>query len=99
MAAEAATYALPARRPAVLCGLIGSGIAASGSPAIHEREGDEQGLKLIYKIIDLDALGLGTDALPDLLAAAERMGFCGLNVTHPCKQAVIPHLQIGRAHV
>jgi shikimate dehydrogenase len=35
---------------------------------------------------------LGVEALPDLLLAAERMGFAGLNITHPCKQAVIPLL-------
>jgi shikimate dehydrogenase len=37
-------------------------------------------------------LGLGTDALPDLLTAAERMGFNGVNITHPCKQLVLPLL-------
>jgi shikimate dehydrogenase len=30
--------------------------------------------------------------LPALLDAAELVGFAGLNVTHPCKQSVIPHL-------
>ena len=79
-------------RQAVLCGLIGHGIQASLTPAMHEREGDEQGLRSQYKLIDLHALGLGVEALPDLLQAAERMGFTGLNITHPCKQAVIPLL-------
>src|SRR5690606_12110535 len=46
----------------------------------------------IYQRIDLDTLGLSADDLPDLLQAAERFGFAGLNITHPCKQAVIPHL-------
>jgi shikimate dehydrogenase len=59
---------------------------------MHEREGAEQGLRYIYKLIDLHALNLGVEALPDLLLAAERMGFAGLNITHPCKQAVIPLL-------
>ncbi|APT58929.1 shikimate dehydrogenase [Roseomonas gilardii] len=77
---------------AVLCGLIGHGIQASLTPAMHEREGDEQGLRSQYKLIDLHALGLGVEALPELLQAAERMGFTGLNITHPCKQAVIPLL-------
>jgi shikimate dehydrogenase len=49
-------------------------------------------LRLVYRIIDLTKLGLGVEALPDLLTAAQRMGFDGLNITHPCKQAVIPHL-------
>ena len=31
--------------PAVLVGLIGSGIGASRTPAMHEREGAEQGLR------------------------------------------------------
>jgi shikimate dehydrogenase len=79
-------------RDSVLLGLIGSGIAASLTPALHEREGDAQGLRVLYKIIDLNRLGLDLTALPDLLLAAERMGFNGLNITHPAKQAVIPLL-------
>ena len=75
-----------------LCGLIGAGIQASRTPAMHEREADEQGLRCVYKLIDLDALGLGVEALPELLTAAKRMGFAGLNVTYPCKQAIIPLL-------
>ena len=78
--------------PAVLVGLIGAGIQASRTPAMHEQEGARQGLRYLYKLIDLQKLRLGVDALPDLLLAAERMGFDGLNVTHPCKQAVIPLL-------
>lgn len=76
----------------VLAGLIGNGIQASRTPAMHEREGDAQGLRLIYQKIDLEKLGLGAEALPELLTAAERMGFSGLNITHPCKQAVLAHL-------
>ena len=74
-------------RPSVLAGLIGAGIQGSRTPAMHEREGDAQGLRVLYRKI-----GLGPEALPDLLQAAERLGFAGLNITHPCKQAVIPHL-------
>jgi shikimate dehydrogenase len=79
-------------RPSCLVGLIGAGIEASRTPALHEHEGDAQGLRYLYKLIDLDALGLRPDALPDLITAAERLGFAGLNVTHPCKQSVIPFL-------
>ncbi len=79
-------------RQSFLAGLIGSGIGASRTPPMHEREGDEQGLRYTYQNINLDRLGLGADALPDLLLAAERMGFAGLNITHPCKQAVVPLL-------
>jgi len=75
-----------------LVGLIGAGIQASRTPAMHEREGAEQGLLYPYKLIDIEKLALGADALPDLLTAAERMGFTGLNITYPCKQSVIPLL-------
>jgi len=78
--------------PAVLAGLIRQGIQGSLTPALHEREGGRQGLRYIYMLIDLEKLGLGVEALPELLNAAERMGFNGLNITHPCKQAVIPLL-------
>lgn len=76
----------------VLAGLIGAGIQASRTPALHEREGDAQGFRYLYRLIDLDTLGVDSAALPDLLAAAERMGYTGLNITFPCKQAVIPLL-------
>jgi shikimate dehydrogenase len=79
-------------RPGILAGLIGSGIQASRTPAMQEREGAEQGLRLIYRLIDLDILRLGPEALGELLTAAERMGFSGLNITYPCKQAVVPLL-------
>lgn len=77
---------------AVLAGLIGAGIQASRSPALHEHEGDAQGLRYLYRLIDLDALGLDLSALPTLLEAAQRMGYTGLNITYPCKQAIIPLL-------
>ena len=83
------------RQPAgrsVLAGLVGSGIAASRTPRLHEREGAEQGLHYMYRLIDLDVLGLDSNSLPDILTAAQRFGFAGLNVTHPCKQTVIPYL-------
>lgn len=80
------------RCPAFLAGLIGRGIAGSRTPAMHEREGAECGLRLIYRRIDLEVLRLGPEALPELLRAAEWMGFAGLNITYPCKQAVVPLL-------
>lgn len=78
--------------PSILAGLIGCGIQGSRTPAMHEREGDAQNLRYLYRLIDLDRLKLDSSALPDLLTAAERMGFTGLNITFPCKQAVIPLL-------
>lgn len=86
----------PARTPAsYLTGLIGSGIGPSLSPFLHEREADRHGLRMLYRIIDLDNALPGTgveDALRELLCAARSVGFDGLNITHPCKQSVIAHL-------
>ena len=76
----------------VLAGLIGAGIQASRTPTLHEHEGDAQGLRYLYRLIDLDQLKLDSNALPDLLMAAERMNFTGLNITFPCKQIIIPLL-------
>ncbi|MFE8957676.1 shikimate dehydrogenase [Streptomyces iakyrus] len=75
-----------------LVGLIGSGIGPSLSPALHEREADRQGLRLVYRPIDIDTLGVPPEAVGDLLRAARDLGFDGLNITHPCKQLVIEHL-------
>jgi shikimate dehydrogenase len=79
-------------RPSLLVGLIGAGIGASLTPALHERECAQQGLRSIYRLLDLERLGLNAGDLPELLRAAEWAGFAGLNITHPCKQAVIPLL-------
>ncbi|CRL50451.1 shikimate dehydrogenase [Pseudomonas sp. P154a] len=81
-----------AQHNTVLAGLIGAGIQASRTPALHEHEGEAQGMRYLYRLIDLDQLKLDSSALPDLLMAAERMNFTGLNITFPCKQAIIPLL-------
>ena len=80
------------RKNVILAGLIGAGIQASRTPALHEHEGDAQGLRYLYRLIDLDQLHMDSSALPDLLLAAERMNYTGLNITFPCKQAIIPLL-------
>jgi shikimate dehydrogenase len=82
----------PERPQNILVGLIGSGIQASRSPALHEVEGRAQGLSYQYRLIDLETLGLTAAALPELLTAARRFGCAGCNITHPCKQAVMPFL-------
>jgi quinate/shikimate dehydrogenase (NAD+) len=76
----------------LLCGLIGAGIQGSRAPALHQGEAAAQGLPLVYELIDLDVLGVGAEALPALLADAVRKDFRGLNITFPCKQAVMPLL-------
>lgn len=76
----------------LLVGLIGAGIQRSLSPAMHEEEARHHGLRLHYQLIDLDLNGATPEHLQPLLAAARVMGFAGLNITYPCKQAVIPLL-------
>jgi shikimate dehydrogenase len=78
--------------PPVLVGLIGKGIQRSKSPVMHETEAAAQGFRCIYELIDLDERGVDLNALPDLLVEAESRGFSGVNITYPCKQAVIPLL-------
>jgi shikimate dehydrogenase len=79
-------------RNSILAGLIGAGTQQSRTPAMHEREGAAQGLGYVYRLIDLDALKLDNNALEELLTAAQRMSFTGLNITFPAKQAIIPLL-------
>lgn len=82
----------PAPAGTLLLGLIGAGIGQSRSPAMHMAEAAAQGLACEYRRIDLDVLGVGVEALPDLLRRAEQAGYRGLNITYPAKQAVLPLL-------
>ena len=77
---------------AFLVGLIGTGIGPSLTPPLHEQEADELGVRYLYRRLDLDALELPPTAVGDVLAAARLAGYDGLNVTHPCKQLVLEHL-------
>jgi shikimate dehydrogenase len=76
----------------VRLGLIGAGIQASRSPAMHLAEAAAHGIEAEYRLIDLEVLRVGVEALPALLAEAEATGLDGVNITHPCKQAVLPLL-------
>src|SRR4051812_37806056 len=76
----------------LLLGLIGSGIQRSLAPALQEEEARQHGLRLHYQLIDLAPAGVGNEALPGLISAVRIMRFDGLNITYPCKQAVIPLL-------
>lgn len=80
------------RTESYLVGLVGDGVMPSLSPHMHEREGDLQGLRYLYRPIDLHELGLSATTVGDLLQSAHRMGFNGLNITHPCKQLVLEFL-------
>ncbi|GIF75873.1 shikimate dehydrogenase [Asanoa siamensis] len=76
----------------VLIGLVGDGIQRSHAPLLHEREADRQGIRLLYTTIDSRVRGLSRADLPGLLRWARTLGYRGLNITHPFKQAVAGHL-------
>ena len=76
------------RFPYPVC-LIGAGIQASRMPSMHEHEAAEQGLHCEYRLIDLDKLQVGAEALPEFLKDAGSKAFAGLNITYPCKQFVL----------
>jgi len=79
-------------RDGYVVALVGSGIGPSLSPQLHEREADELGLRYRYRRIDLDEWGLPAGAIGEIVEAARDAGYRGLNITHPCKQAVLEHL-------
>lgn len=76
----------------ILTGLVGRGILASRSPWLHECEADAQGLRLVYSLFDFSDRSWQDDALPQLLDAVQLIGFSGINVTFPFKQAILPLL-------
>jgi len=92
MRARAAFELLPATK--LRAALIGGGIQESRTPWMHMAEGARLGLDYSYSLIDFDALGLPASSLKAVLSEAAARGFAGLNVTHPFKQSVIPHLDV-----
>lgn len=81
----------PGTRRRVTVGLVGGGIQSSLTPAMHEREGARHGLDYRYHLFDVEETKAAGD-LAALLEKAEDLGFAGLNVTHPYKQAVLSYL-------
>jgi shikimate dehydrogenase len=79
-----------AARRSLLAALFGQGVGPSLTPELHEREAVRQGLRYVYKVVDLAADRTDPTHLRDLLAFAVELGFDGLNVTHPVKQAMVP---------
>lgn len=76
-------------RPRKLVGLIGTNIGQSLSPALHEDAFAAVGMTGHYHLMDA---AQPPRRLEDLLAAACLMGFAGVNITQPFKEAVIPLL-------
>jgi shikimate dehydrogenase len=83
---------LPGHTQHILVGLVGRGIQSSRTPAMHEREGARIGLRYGYVLIDFDELELADEHLGKIIAEVEQLGFAGLNVTHPFKQAALAHV-------
>ena len=85
MLRSAAEHPLSSRR--ILTGLLGAPIAHSASPAMHERTAEALGLRCHYQLIEVaDA---SREELKFLLEGVRRLGFAGINVTFPYKEAVL----------
>jgi shikimate dehydrogenase len=78
---------LPGADRRFLTGLIGAPIAHSASPAMHERAAEALGAHCHYQLIEV--AGAGREELRLLLDGARRLGFAGVNVTFPYKEAVV----------
>lgn len=76
----------------ILLGLIGDDISLSRTPAMHEVEGLAHGAATVYRRLDTATAGLADKPLAEIVHAARDLGFNGLNITHPHKQAVLPLL-------
>ncbi|MEA2940670.1 MAG: shikimate dehydrogenase [Bradyrhizobium sp.] len=74
-------------RTRFLTGLIGAPIAHSAAPAMHEQAAHDLGLRCHYQLIEV--AGAGKEELRALLEGVRRLGFAGVNVTFPYKEAVI----------
>jgi len=77
--------ALKARK--FLTGLIGAPIAHSASPAMHEHAAAALGVRCHYQLIEV--AGADRQGLATLLEGVRRLGFAGVNVTYPYKEAVV----------
>ncbi|GAB3454789.1 shikimate dehydrogenase [Kineococcus endophyticus] len=75
-----------------LVGLVGTGVGPSLTPPLHMAEAAELGLGYVYRTIDLAERGIAPERIGEVLGWARDLGFDALNVTHPCKQLVLPHL-------
>lgn len=73
-----------------LTGLIGAPIAQSAAPAMHEQAADALGVRCHYQLIEV--AGADTAGLSALFDGVRRLGFAGVNVTFPYKEAVVPLL-------
>lgn len=73
-----------------LLGLIGSPIMSSAAPFMHEAAAEALGLRAHYRLIDV--AGADERGLRAMLDGVRLLGFSGVNVTFPYKEAVVPLL-------
>ncbi len=78
---------LPPSTDRFLTGLIGAPIAHSASPAMHEKAAEALGVRCHYHLIEV--AGAGHEQLRALLDGVRCLGFAGVNVTFPYKEAVV----------
>jgi shikimate dehydrogenase len=74
-------------RDRFLTGLIGYPIAHSAAPAMHEQAAGALGIHCHYQLIEV--AGAARDDLSAMLDGVRRLGFAGVNVTFPYKEAVV----------
>ena len=84
---KSVTQSPPAPSRRILSGLLGAPIAHSAAPAMHERAAEALGLRCHYQLIE--SAGAGREELKVLLEGVRRLGFAGINVTFPYKEAVV----------
>ncbi len=79
--------------------LVGSGISASLTPAMHEAEGRVHGLDYTYSRFDTALEPYRGRTLADIILAARDDGLAGMNVTHPFKVEVLDVVDEQSDHV
>src|SRR6267154_2483385 len=84
---KSAVHNPPSSCRRILTGLLGAPIAHVASPAMHERAAEALGLHCHYQLIEV--AGCGREQLKVLLEGVRRLGFSGINVTFPYKEAVL----------
>ena len=67
--------------------LLGSPVGHSGSPAMYNYCFEKLGFDMVYVALDVTL-----ETLPTAMAGVRAMNFHGINVTMPCKSAVLEYL-------
>lgn len=73
-------------------GLVGCGISASLTPAMHMAEGRAIGLNYEYDLVDMTSSTYREYSLFEVMELLQNAGYAGLNITHPFKIDVLQYL-------